>query len=128
LRQGHIATGGDGADNVFDPIDLLGPERLAEPDREFVNLQPTPLRGEEMAEFMDDDEDVEEENDLSKREEREAGGGVTVVVTENSDKENHEPKKSEQPGIGEYGAIHELIKGTDVLNTDFTIKQTEARL
>jgi len=32
-----------------------------------IDLQPTPARGEEVAELMDDDEQVEKQDDLQKR-------------------------------------------------------------
>ena len=70
LRQRDVAAGGDRAEHVLDAVDFFRPERLAEPDGEFVDLQPAPFRGEEMAELMDDDQDVKEEDDFEKGDER----------------------------------------------------------
>jgi hypothetical protein len=64
LRQGDVATGGNGAKEILDAIDFLGPERFAEPDGEFIDLEAAPFGGEEMAEFVDDDEDVKEKDDF----------------------------------------------------------------
>ncbi len=66
LRQRDITACRYGAEDVVDAVDLPGPERLAEPDGEFIDLQAAPFGGEEMAQFVDDDEDVEERDDFEK--------------------------------------------------------------
>ena len=63
LRQRHKAAKGNRAEAVFDAVDGLLPERLAEPDVEFVDLQPAPPRGEEVAPLMNDDHEIEDEDD-----------------------------------------------------------------
>ncbi|MEI9895085.1 MAG: hypothetical protein WDN28_14650 [Chthoniobacter sp.] len=60
LRQFDEAAEGDAAEAVGDAIDLLLPQRFAEPDAKALHDRAAPAGGEEMAPFMHDDEEVED--------------------------------------------------------------------
>ena len=101
LRQRDVTAGGDGTEDVFDAIDVLGPERLAEPDGELVDLEPAPLGRQEMAQLMDNDEDVEKEDDLQESDEREKEGTESVEVPVRNHEAKKKPEEPEEPEVAE---------------------------
>src|SRR3954447_15608682 len=61
------------AERVEHAVDLLFPERFAEPDAELLDHQSAPPRGEKVPELMDNDEQIKKDNDLEQDEEDATG-------------------------------------------------------
>ena len=61
LGQRDIAPRGNCPQRIFDPADLLFPNRFPKPNGEPVNFQPAPPRRQEMAQLMDKNQQVEEQ-------------------------------------------------------------------
>ena len=101
LRQGDVAAGRDRAEDVLHAVDLLFPDRLAEPDGELLDLQPPPARGQEVAQLVDDDEQVEEQNDLQQRDRAKERGAKTAEDADRDDDQQEENDESQEPGIQE---------------------------
>jgi hypothetical protein len=94
LRQGDVTARWDRAEDVIDAVDFFGPKRLAKPDREFVDLKPAPLRGQEMAQLVDNDQDVKEKDDFEESDEGEKDRSGPIPVSQRnedgqSDGQNH---------------------------------------
>ncbi len=103
LRQGDVAAGGDGAEDVFDAVDFAGPERMAEPDGEFVDLEPAPFGGEEVAELMDDDEDVEEGDDFQEGDDGKGERDEAVDDAEGDEEAEGEEEEAPEAEVGPDG-------------------------
>ena len=99
LGQRDVAAGGDGAEDVLDAIDFLGPKRLAEPDGELVDFEAAPFGGEEVAELVDDDEDVKEENDFREGDDGEEERLGAVDDAEGDDEDQKEEQESPKAEI-----------------------------
>ena len=56
------------AERILHAVDRFLPERFAEPDAEFLDVESAPARGEKMTELMDDDEQIKKNEDLEEDE------------------------------------------------------------
>jgi hypothetical protein len=75
LRQRHKPACRDPAEAVLHAVDFFFPNRFPEPNLETVDLEPTPLACEKVAEFVDENDDVEDhQNDENQQNHLEDGG------------------------------------------------------
>src|SRR6266699_4015460 len=68
LRQRDKTSKRQRSEGVLDAVYRLFPNRFTKPDAEFLNVEASPPRCEEVAEFMHHDEQVKEDQDLEQDE------------------------------------------------------------
>ena len=68
LRQRDKSAKRERAQRVLHAVDRLFPERFAEPDTEFLDIQSAPPRCQKMAELMDNDEQIKQDKDFEENE------------------------------------------------------------
>src|SRR5207237_2868273 len=66
LRQRNKSTKRERAQRVLHAVDRLFPERFAEPDTEFPEIQSAPPRCQKMAELMDNDQQIKQDEDFEE--------------------------------------------------------------
>src|SRR5262247_3499207 len=61
LRQRHVTSKRKRAERVLNAVDCLLPDRFAEPDTEFFDVQASPARRQKMPQLMDHDQQIEKD-------------------------------------------------------------------
>ena len=69
LRQRDETAERNRAERILHAVDRFLPKRFAEPDAEFLDVEPAPARRQKMAQLMDDDEQIKKDDDLEEDEE-----------------------------------------------------------
>ena len=66
LRQRNVAACRNPAERVFDAVNILFPNRFAEPNGETFDFQAAPARREEMSQLMHADDEIENQHDFER--------------------------------------------------------------
>ena len=68
LRQRDESSERQRAERILNAVDCLLPERLAEPDAEFLNVKSSPARRQKMSQLMHHNEQIKQDQDLEQDE------------------------------------------------------------